>query len=166
MTQFKIFSFNIIFFIVVGTFVQCASSQNMDIDKNAPITIKGPHFQEWVAGIKGGGSGFTLYIPIEESEGVTLNYAYFKGKKLELKRNNKTYIGRYTYPNKERDLIMSDDPKQEFKNKLPEVKDDIPFELEGNACVINYTKGTKNGFFKIENITEKEVKALPMRRRQ
>jgi len=166
MTQFKIFSFNIIIFLIVGTFVQCASSQNMEIDKNAPIGIKDPYFQEWVAGIKGGGSGFTVYIPVEESADVTLNYTYFKGKKIELKLSNNVYIGRYTYPNKNTDLIMSDDPKEEFKNKLPEVEKNIPFELEGNACVVGYTKGTENGFFKIENVTEKKVKALPMRRRQ
>ena len=61
--------------------IQCASSQQ--IDKKTPIEIKDVYFQKWVAGVEGGGSGFMLYIEVNEKSDVQLDYAYFKGKKIE-----------------------------------------------------------------------------------
>ena len=65
---------------ILAVFSQCASSQKMD--KEAPLVLKSPYFQKWISGVEGGGNGFMLYIPVEESSVVKLEEAYFKGKKL------------------------------------------------------------------------------------
>ncbi|MEW7289494.1 hypothetical protein [Aquimarina sp. 2304DJ70-9] len=154
-----------ILLVILASFTQCATSQN--VDKKAPIVIKDPYFQKWVAGLEGAGSGFTLFIPVEEDANIVLNYAYFRGKKVDLKLNNESiYVGRYTNPNTNRSLIMSDDPKEEFKNKAPIIEEKIPFQLTVNECIIAFTKNNKEGFFKTEDVSEKKVKAMPMRRRQ
>lgn len=161
MKKFKIISV----FFVAGIMIQCASSQK--IDKEAPVTIKDPYFQKWVGGIEEAGSGFDIYLPVEKNTTVTLEHAYFKGKKIKLaKSNNGIYIGRYKDPNAKRDLIMSDDPQAEFKNKIPVPEEEIPFELKGNACIVSYNTGGTIGFFKLDDIEEKKVKAMPMRIRQ
>ncbi len=154
-----------ILLVILASFTQCASSQN--IDTVSPVTIEESYFQKWVAGRKEAGSGFTIHLSIKKNDDVVLNHAYFKGKKIELKLNNKAvYVGRYTYPNKTKDLIMSDDPQEEFRNTAPIIEEKIPFELKENECVITYTKDKKEGFFKIDDLPEKPKIAMPMRREQ
>lgn len=146
--------------------IQCASSQR--IDKQNPIEIKKAFFQKWIAGVEGGGSGFTLYIEVDATSEIQLEYAYFKGKKVKLnyKTNEPVYVGRYTNSLKKPDLIMSDDPKEEFKNQIPKIEEKIPFELQGNQCVVSYINNGKSRFFKLENVTEKELQAYPTRKKQ
>jgi hypothetical protein len=136
--------------------IQCASSQQ--IDKKTPIEIKDVYFQKWVAGVEAGGSGFMLYIEVNEKSDVQLDYAYFKGKKIELghKTNELVYVGHHTYPSRKQDFSMSDDPKEEFKNQLPVVEEKAPFELKDKECAVAYTKNGKQGYFKLSNVPEKK----------
>ncbi|WP_074405838.1 hypothetical protein [Aquimarina spinulae] len=152
--------------LVLITYTQCASSQQ--IDMKTPIVIKDVYFQKWVAGVEGGGSGFMLYIEVNSTSDVQLEYAYFKGKKIELghKTNELVYVGHHTYPSRRQDLIMSDDPKKEFKNQLPAVEKKPPFELKDNECIVAYTKKGKKGYFKLNNVPEKELQAYPTRKSQ
>jgi len=153
---------------ILIVFTQCASGQK--IDKVAPVALKQPYFQNWVAGIEGGGAGFMVYLPMDENSDVKLEEVYFKGKNVKLKRkpNEAVYVGRYTDPKtlrKDPDLTMSGDSKEEFKNKPPgEVETKIPFELSGNECIIVYTKGDKKGYFRIDKLQEKQMQAYPMSR--
>ncbi len=136
---------------VLAVFAQCASSYK--IDKTAPAHIKNPYFKKWNSGIKE--KGFTVYLPVDKNTPLKLKYVYFKGKKIELEHhfNEAVYIGHYTYPPK-RDLVMSIDPKEEFKNNLPVIEEKIPFELAGNECVIEYMREGKKRYFN-SNLTEK-----------
>lgn len=161
----RVYKFLSLLFVLI-TCTQCASSQQ--IDKTAPIQIKDAYFQKWISGIEGGGSGFMVYIEVKEKTDVQLEYAYFKGKKIKLghKANKLVYIGRYSVVSKRPELIMSDNPKEEFKNQLPAVEEKIPFKLKENECMISYIKNGRKRFFKLQNITEREMEAYPMQRRQ
>ncbi|GAA4279478.1 hypothetical protein [Aquimarina mytili] len=146
-------------------FTQCASSQN--VDEVVSITIENAYFQKWAAGREEAGSGFTIYLPIKKNEDIVVNYVYFKGKKVKLKPNNEAiYVGRYTYPAKRKSLVMSADSKEEFGNSAPIVEEKIPFKLTGNECIVVFTKGNKEDYFKIDNLAEKPMIAMPMRNKQ
>ncbi|WP_128755202.1 hypothetical protein [Aquimarina sediminis] len=166
MINLKTTSITISLLLLLIMHIQCASSQQ--IDKKSPIEIKNTYFQEWIAGVEGGGSGFMIYLEVDAVSDVKLEYAYFRGKKIKLghKTNELVYVGHYTKATKPRDLIMSDDPKEEFKNQLPEIEEKIPFELADNECMISYMNNGKQGFFKLENIPEKELQAYPTRKKQ
>ncbi|MHA7059290.1 hypothetical protein ACWGOQ_0018835 [Aquimarina sp. M1] len=158
---------NIGLLTLLAAFTQCATSQK--IDQTAPVQLTDPYFQNWVAGVKGGGSGFMIYLPVDATSDVQLETAYFKGKevKLERKRNEAVYVGRYTDPKTiERDMVMSSDPKEEYTNKVPQIEEKIPFELKQEECVIAYNKNGTRGYFKIDKLPEKELKAYPMQPRQ
>ena len=145
--------------------IQCASSQK--IDDIQPVAVKQAYYQEWVAGIKEGGTGINLYIPLaNEKSDINLEYAYFKGHKIQLnkKPNENVYVGKHQNED-QRDLIMSENSKDEYANKVPE-KVKIPFDLEGDQCVIAYSKEGKEGFFKIEKLTKKQMEAYPMQMKQ
>lgn len=150
---------------VLAIFTQCATSQK--IEDIQQVTIKQAYYQEWVAGVKGGGTGINLYIPLsDQQEGMNLKYAYFRGYKIKLnkKPNENVYVGKYQNQVDD-DKIMSSDPKKEYTNKVPHT-DKIPFELKGDQCVIAYEKEGKEEFLKIEKLNKKELEAYPMQRPQ
>ncbi len=150
---------------VILLFIQCASSQK--IENVPPVVIKDSYFQEWIAGIQEGGSGFIVHFSVEENPDIILKRAYFKGKEIMLAKNtDASYTGRYTHNNLKKDLIMSDDPKEEFRNKVPVIEEKIPFELKNHECIIVYNKHGKEGVFSIDHLREKEVEALPMQKKQ
>ncbi len=135
--------------IVLGTLTQCATSQK--IDNKPPMQTENAYFQEWST--ETNGAGFTVFISVKDPE-LKLQHAYFLNKKIALTKdpNKAEYSGSYTYPKKGKDLVMSSDPKEEFKNTLPAGIERIPFKLKDNECVIVYTKDGKEGHFKIDNL--------------
>lgn len=150
--------------IVLTGFTNCSSAQKLE--KQVSFKIGEVYYQHWVAGIKGGGSGVNIFIPIDNLDNnVKLDSVYFKGKatKLEVKPNTPTlFIGRFlTLANSHADIVMSDKPEEEYGNQLPEQTKKSPFELEENECVISYIQDGKSRYFKIENIIEKKAEFYP-----
>ncbi|WP_211074192.1 hypothetical protein [Aquimarina sp. MMG016] len=157
---------NIVLCSLLAVFTQCASSQNTE--KTAPVKVKEPYFQKWNSSIEEGGSGFLVYLPIEESSNIQLEYAYFKGKKIKLERKAReaVYVGKYVNRAKKKGYKMHVDPKKEYGNEFPESPEKIPYELKGNECVIEYTKNNKKEHFRLDNLPEKKVEGVPMQIRQ
>ena len=155
----------IVFCLSAFIMIQCASSQK--IEDIQPVALKEAYYQEWVAGIKEGGTGINLYIPLSnQQEEMDLKFAYFKGHKIQLnkKPSENVYVGKHQNE-ANRDIIMSEDSKEEYANKLPETEK-IPFDIQGDQCVIAYSKEGKEGFFKIEKLTKKQMEAYPMQMKQ
>ena len=148
--------------MIMTSFLQCSSSQTLQ--EKAPTTFGEVYFQRWNAGIQGGGSGINLFIPVVDTN-VVLDSVYFRGKsaKLETKPQNKSlYIAYFkTELNQPKDIVMSNNPLDEYKNQLPIQKERIPFKLKDSECVVSYKDGSITKYFKIENITEKETINYP-----
>jgi len=162
MKTLKTISFSILMLIVMASFSQCSSTKKLQL--NYPLDLGQVYFQKWIAGIEGGGAGLNIFIPTEDTS-IKLDSVYFRGKaaKLEVKSQNGTiYIGRFISNfNKKKDLIMSNDPNAEFGNEMPEISQKIPFVLKDNECVISYKDGKTTKYFKVDNITEKDLIPYP-----
>lgn len=153
----------ILLFVMMGSFSQCSSVKQLET--KAPTYFGNVYFQKWVAGVEGGGSGINLVIPVATNS-IALDSVYFRNKsaKLELGTTTtpKIYIGRFkTALNQKKDMILSSDPKEEFKNKVPETTETIPFELKDNECVVSYQEGSKTKYYKITGIVEKDMIPYP-----
>lgn len=144
-----------ILIVLLSTF-SCASTKN--IQQEPPIELGEVYFERWNAGVKGGGYGYNVFIPVKENK-VQLDSIYFRDKSAKL-TNDKSpnlYIGRFKVDTQvNEDFIMSSDPNEEANNqiKVPE-KETIPFTLEPNQCIVSYIKNGKTQYFKIENVVEK-----------
>lgn len=142
--------------IISVSFSQCAST--MKLQKEAPTAFGEVYFQSWVAGVKGGGSGTNIFIETKSND-LVLDSVYFRGKisKLETKPSNKQiFIGRF--------LSTSNIEKSNFETTNSDKVDerDFPFKLEKNECVVSYTEDGKTKYYKIDNIIERQIDALPM----
>ncbi|MDO5972551.1 hypothetical protein [Flavivirga jejuensis] len=147
--------------LLIG-YTQCASTQKLE--NKLPLEIGDVYYQHWVAGVKGGGSGYNLFIPIQSNpKSIVLDSLYFKGQqvKLELKRTS-VFVGRFiSEANQKQDIIMSRDPLEEYGNSVPEPSKKTAFKLNDTECVVSYKKGDKTLYYKISNITKKTSTKYP-----
>lgn len=140
------------------SFSQCATS--MKLQKEAPTTFGEVYFQEWVAGVQGGGSGTNIFIEVKD-ENIVLESVYFRGKISNFENKpskSKLFIGRFkSKTNTQQSIITSSSDE-----KVVDL--DFPFKLKENECIISY-KDDKNSdlkYYKITDVKEKPLEALPM----
>ena len=136
--------------IVMINFSSCAGTYKLE--KSVRLTIGEVYYQNWVAGVQGGGAGFNIFIPVSDNpKNIMFDSVYFKGKKAKLEFSNNTiFIGRFkTTKNRIREINMINDSDDEFSEKTP-------FNLNDNECVVSYLDNDKIKYFKIENIIKKE----------
>jgi hypothetical protein len=162
MKSLKQISSLIIILVILVSFSQCSTAQKLQ--EKPPIGLGETYAQKWVAGVKGGGSGINVFIPVKDTS-VTLDSIYFRGQKEQLefvKREQALYVGRFrTDLNQSKDLILSSDMKEESKNRLPKLKEKLPFEFNDDECIITYRKGGKTMYYKISNIKMEEPLNYP-----
>jgi hypothetical protein len=153
MKSLKRISTLIVMLVLMASFSQCSSAQKLQ--KKAPVEFGQCYAEKWVAGVKGGGSGINVFIPVKDTS-ITLDSMFFRGQKVKLEFTNGDqafYVGRFlTDFNQSSDLILSSDMKEESKNQLPKLKEEMPFEFNDDECVISYRKGDQTLYYKISNI--------------
>ena len=139
---------------ILFSFSQCGASKNNSYQlEKTPFLIEKSVYVDWVAGVRGGGSGTNVIIEIKnlkESDAKIKNI-YFRKKKVEVEINNTSYIGRFKKDlNQKDDLVLHKDPKKEFGNQVPIIESDFPFDLENDETVISYLEKGKLKFHKIK----------------
>ena len=136
-------------------------SSKISFEQTPPFKISEAYYQNWVAGVKEGGSGTNVHITFSEMEAdVVIQNIYFRNHILEAKGNvndPNQYVG-YLKNNTQRDVIMDADPVKEAQNVPSKT---FPFQLEENQAVIEYWFGGKKNYFKIENLSQKEMIPYP-----
>lgn len=145
--------------IAMVSFSQCSSSKKTQ--NSAPFEIGEAYYQKWIAGVKGGGSGINIFIPIiSNPNNVMLDSVYFRGKQSKIETVNKTlFIGRFkTATNTKKDIVMSSEPYAEYGNKAPSFTKKSPFKLNDDECVVSYIINNKVKYLKISNNFKKEHK--------
>ena len=141
--------------VLMASFSQCSSAQKLQ--EKAPVEFGQVYAQKWIAGVKGGGSGINVFIPVEDTS-IVLDSIFFRGQKTKLEFNNDDqtfYVGRFqTEMNQKQDIILSSDMNEEAKNELPKLKEEVemPFEFNDDECVISYRKGNQTLYYKISDI--------------
>jgi hypothetical protein len=142
----------------------CGSSKDtkaIHLESNPPFTISEIFAQDWVAGVKEGGSGTDVHVTFENlNENLKIENIYFSDKIFLVKQagnNAKVFVGSYkTVPR--RDIIMDGDPEKEAKNTPMPVS---PFELGSNEAVIKYSVDGAAKFFKVSDVVIKPRIAYP-----
>ncbi|MGB0788499.1 MAG: hypothetical protein ACPG7E_07490 [Marinirhabdus sp.] len=134
------------------------------LQKNAPFTVTGAYFQEWVAGVREGGSGINVTVVLKETPpNVVLQSLYFRNKKSTLKAiagyplQYMAYFKNAPKP----DIIMDGQAPKEAANTPPEP---FPFNLRDNEAVVAYAVSGKLHFHKISPLAEKPMVAYPSAR--
>ncbi len=130
-------------------------------EQNPPFRVEDASFQKWVAGTPEGGSGVNVFINFSDIQnGVVFKDIYFRGNKTEVVTSPAVrvqYVGYFKNEPKQ-DVLMDSNTVKEAAN-TPPVK--TPFQLNNDNAVISYQFNGKTGYFKIENLEEKQMLAYP-----
>ncbi|MDX1278820.1 hypothetical protein [Oceanihabitans sediminis] len=132
------------------------------IQENPPIEITESYYQHWVADVKGGASGIYLHIYVKDNtNNVLLESVYFRGMHAKLETIKPGYVANFiTEANYTNDIIMSSEPESEYANQIPS-KDEFPFKLKDNECVVGYNQRNTIKYFKIKNLFKKPMEIYP-----
>lgn len=153
-------------FIACIILTNCGSGKTdsafVEFQENPPFDLINSYYQDWVAGVKEGGSGTNFHLRFQTMEPeVQLQDIYFQGNVVPLERKMTSaiaYVGYLKNKANSRDIIMDSDPIKETVNTPPKK---IPFPLEDTDAVISYIYKGSLQYYKIENITRKEMLAYP-----
>ena len=157
------------FFFLFFVFVHCKSSkEHVKISNEMSVITKDysvVYFENWIAGIQGGGSGTNLFVSKSVLNNKKLISAYFRGKVTDfevLKPSSNFYIARFKgEANLKRDLNMDNDVIKEYGNKTPLASLHFPFELLNDEAVISYLENDIMKYLKLTNISQKESIPYP-----
>ena len=150
-----------VFFILI---LGCASKYNPE--SNTFINTTESYYTLWNSPIRDGGSGYSVYIVLDEKQDVNtkqleLQGIYFKDKYCPLKYQ-KPGLYQGFIKNKSTNTItlqmegtLSKQPEKEA------VTEDIPFKLIGQEAVIVYKSKDVMKYLKIE-LRKKETLEVPM----
>ncbi len=152
--------------IVVLCFSNCGGTQEsnkMSFTQNPPFKISESYFQDWVAGVKEGGSGTNIHLNFSEKDpDVVIQNIFFRNQILEAKGNINEpnhFVGYLINEvQRDRDVVMDKDPLKEAQNTL---SNSFPFQLLDNEAVIEYWFGGTKNYFKISNISKKDMIPYP-----
>lgn len=132
----------------------------MVLEKNSEIQTSQAYFQKWIAGQEAGGNGINIFFPgLINRNNYSLKQVYFRGMIGTIQSGKASYFAKLTYNNK--DIIMSNDPNEEYGNTIPDNNEDSSFVLKDNECVISYIDNGETKYVKIKNIVEKESEYFP-----
>ncbi len=147
----------LVWLLSITCFLQCKSAKMAKT--KPPMQFGNVYYQHWVSGVKGGGSGYNIYIPIKSNPTKTvLDSVYFKGKKAKLEQQDNLFIGRFKSDiNSKEDIILSNKPFAEYGNKAPKLPEKTPFELNETECIVSFTENGEVKYFKINEVYKKEL---------
>lgn len=147
-------------------FSQNCSKQVGDytIQKTFPASIQEVYFQNWVAGVQGGGAGTYFYIEFKEklSKDINLHQVYFRNKKSVVKQESeKLYNVLFLSEANQRTETGSSDENQQ---KSDATVIHPPFPINENEAVLEYSYKGKKQWYKLTDVKEHEMLAYPSAR--
>lgn len=153
--------FHILFFCTfLFIFANCANGKKLQ--EEPPVDLEQAYYTSYTGAVKGATSGFNLFIPLAEGRNIQMDTVYFRGRKAVVQRdslNPDLYVATFKIPSKEAkapELIMHEDPKMEYGNPVPERLEKMPFDMENDEAVVQYTQNGKVKYFKITGLQNRD----------
>lgn len=163
MNSTKIWTRSLFASVVLFAFYSCAGGKDAgySFEQEPPFTLGTVYYQDWVAGVREGGSGTNVHINIDSyTEDVVILNIFFSNKKEKAQnspQNLDQYVGYFKKKGRP-DIVMDGDPIKEAQNTPPEA---FPFQLKHNEAVLSYRHNNEVKYVKINNMERKPMIAYP-----
>lgn len=137
----------IVFAGLIATTFQCTSSKEVipttTFEQPTAFKVQPVYFQEWYAGIKVGGTGINVFVPIEnENPNILLDSVYFRNLKGKLIKKDGKYVA------------ILENASKLYTFKKSEKPADYPFTLKDSECAISYIEKGTTKYFKVGGLNE------------
>jgi hypothetical protein len=131
------------------------------ISKYFDTKIQKVYYQNWVAGVRGGGGGTNVSIEFTEkpSKDFVLNHLYFRNKKAKITEStdNVYFVNIVRDINRRVNDEITDDANASQKEEIIKT----PFPISENEAILEYTYKKMKRYYKISKIEEKEMLLYP-----
>ena len=135
-------------------------SNQFKIEKNSSLTVKEFYYQEWVSGLKGGGSGYNIFLLLDKNSmnsDFQIQGLYFREKYCKLKSQGDNKYQGFIKTSKNIIPNISDNPVPVDKSEYEK----IPFSIEKNIAVVSFTENGKQKYVKLK-LKKKQNQYFPM----
>lgn len=160
--------YKIFLLLVLISFFNCNSAKqnskslDIEIETNPTFKLGETTYRYWVAGVKGGGSGIIVEIPvISNNNNIVIDSVFFRGMQTKPEPIQSGYVAHFkTEGNKKESPIKSLETATELKHKKP-VNTHFYSHIEDNECLISYIEDNITKYLKIEKMIEKQQDFYP-----
>lgn len=140
-------TYAIVLAVVFSFTFQCSSSKDVAttvmFEDPSSFQVKSVYFQEWYAGIKVGGTGINVFVPIvNKDSNITIDRIYFRNLTGKLVKEKERYLA----------VLKNDSPHYTFTKS--EQSSDFPFTLTDKECAISYLENGQTKYMKITEMEE------------
>lgn len=140
-------SYALVFAFIYAFSFQCIAQKKGKFtpvfEEQLPFKVKPVAFQEWYAGIKVGGTGINIFVPITDlDENIKIDRVYFRNLTAELSIRDDKYFA--VLKNKSRNYTF----------RKSEASADYPFRLKDSECVVSYIENGTTKYLKIDDVNE------------
>nr|WP_294934605.1 hypothetical protein [uncultured Flavobacterium sp.] len=160
----------ILSFVALLLFFQSCSKEEFEPLKEPQTTVKIPgsfqgtikyvYFEDWISGVRGGGSGTHFFIEFKEplSPEISLSQLYFRGKQAKvIAVSDLRYVANFT--NREtnsEDTVLSDSDADKMTLFI-----EPPFPIEDGEALLEYFDNQQINYYRIAKIEERELVFYP-----
>ncbi|MBZ9730464.1 hypothetical protein LB467_12280 [Salegentibacter sp. JZCK2] len=122
---------------------------NKELQERAPAQFQDIYYTQ-------GENGLDLHIPVAaiQDNRVNLESVYFRGMKSPLVQDSEqTNLFMANFSTNGMD-VMSSDPAEENKNRVPQKAEKMPFDIEDNEAILVFSQNDKTKYYKLTGIEE------------
>ena len=135
---------------ILALFASCGS--NKDLQERAPAQFNEVYYTY-------NSNGIRLNIPVVsiQDQRISLEAVYFHGMRSELKKSEEKpnlYVADFRMGTGE--MVMHEDPKEEYGNKPPQLPEESPFKIDDDEAILVFTQNEQTKYYKLTGIVEKE----------
>lgn len=132
---------------VLSLVIACGS--NKELQERAPAQFQDVYYTA-------GENGLDLYIPVAviQDNRISLDSVYFRGMKSPLVKDSEKpnlFTANFSTNGMK---IMSSDPAEENKNRIPQKSEKVPFEIEDDEAILVFSQNEKTKYYKLTGIEE------------
>lgn len=152
--------------LVLSLFVLMLSNgcKTQSLETSAPFSIDKKEYFYWVGG-KQGTEGTTVRITGNTTSlNLSFSKIFFQNREYGVvpEFNSRGFLLEASFSKfREQENIMHKDPAEEYGNKPPAVKKEIPFDLEDDEAIILYSVNGREGYHKVSGLKELETVYRP-----
>lgn len=137
-----------IFFLTL--FASCGS--NKDLQERVPAQFGEVSYTY-------NSNGIRLNIPVVsiQDQRISLDAVYFHGMRSDLEKSEEQpnlYVADFRMGIG--DMVMHEDPKEEYGNKPPQLPEESPFKINDDEAILVFTQNEQKKYYKLTGIVEKE----------
>lgn len=150
------------FYIVIMILISLGIIDPHEILKCQINDIKEVYYQDWTAGVKGGGGGLLCTVELLEYSSIKLDSIFFKGysaKLLPIKNNTRVYKATIVFRNLNNyDSLQEDNDENTMSDDKLYQNNEVVFgmKLKPENCVLSYQEDTEYKYVKFDSIMYRE----------